>query len=141
MNAARLREIVDLLLNLEAEFRIQPKLSDANSHLSNIVQQPQQAQFQTQFSNDVRELREVAAQIQQRLQPAQISLIDEIGGKRFFVDDLAAEIDEWGASECRHSDHRAAINSRTPNTAAELFRSNHSAPRVTGGSAHRGDKT
>jgi hypothetical protein len=95
MNAARLREIVDLLLALEGEFRIQGILNETNGHLSNIVQQPQQPQFQTQFSNDVNQLRNVAKRIQERLQPAQIALVEEIGGKQFFADDLAALIDEW----------------------------------------------
>jgi hypothetical protein len=84
MKAARLRETVDLLLEPEGQFEIQVKLNDANTHLANIVQQPQSTQFQTQFANDVSRLREVAGQIHSLLQPAQVVLIEEIGGKLFF---------------------------------------------------------
>lgn len=95
MNASRLREIVDLLLDIEAQFQIQGRLNDANSALGNIISQPQQPQFQTQFSAAVEQLRSSSAQIQERLQPTQIALIEEIGGESFFVVDLAGEIDEW----------------------------------------------
>jgi hypothetical protein len=95
MNSARLREIVDLLLAVESQFEIQNRLNEASSQLSNIVQQPQQVAFQTQFSDSVGQLRDISTQLRGRLQPAQIELIGEIGGKRYFVDDLAALIDEW----------------------------------------------
>ena len=61
----------------------------------NIISQPQQPNFQTQFSNTVEQLRDAAAHIREKLQPTQISLIEEIGGEKFFVVDLAALIDEW----------------------------------------------
>ena len=95
MNSARLREIVDFLLALESEFGTQNKLNEANNQLANIIQQPQQVSFQNQFSGSIRQLHEIAARLQQRLQPAQIALIEEIGGKQYFVDDLASLIDEW----------------------------------------------
>ena len=41
MNASRLREIIDLLLNLENQFQIQIRLNELSQHLDNMVQQPQ----------------------------------------------------------------------------------------------------
>jgi hypothetical protein len=75
MNSARLREIVDLLLAVESQFEIQNRLNEASSQLSNIVQQPQQVAFQTQFSDSVGQLRDISTQLRGRLQPAQIELI------------------------------------------------------------------
>ena len=95
MNASRLREIVDLLLELETGFQIQTRLNEANGALQNMISQPQNPDFRTQFSNTLDQLRAGAAQISEELQPTQISLIVEIGGEKFFVDDLAALIDDW----------------------------------------------
>jgi hypothetical protein len=91
----RLRAIVDLLLDLETRLQIQTRLNEANGLLQNIISQPQQANFQTEFSNTVEQLRAAAAHIREKLQPTQISLIEEIGGEKFFVVDLAALIDDW----------------------------------------------
>jgi hypothetical protein len=95
MNASRLREIVDLLLDLELKFQIQARLNEANTALQNIIAQPQQPDFQRQFSSTVEQLRVAAAHIRGTLQPTQISLIEEIGGQEFFIVDLAALIDDW----------------------------------------------
>jgi len=95
MNASRLREIVDLLLRLEDEYQIQTRLNEVNSILSNIIGNPQEPTFQIQFSSTVEQLRSAAAMIREKLQPTQISLIEEIGGGSFFVVDLSALIDEW----------------------------------------------
>jgi hypothetical protein len=62
-------------------------LNEANGLLQNIISQPQQPNFQTQFSNTVEQLRDAAAHIREKLQPTQISLIEEIGGEKFFVVD------------------------------------------------------
>jgi hypothetical protein len=70
-------------------------LNEANGLLQNIISQPQQANCQTEFSNTVEQLRAAAAHIREKLQPTQISLIEEIGGEKFFVVDLAALIDDW----------------------------------------------
>ena len=90
-----MREIVDLLLDLETRLQIQTKLNEANGQLQNIISQPQQPSFQAQFSSTVEQLRGAGAHICEKLQPTQISLIDEIGGKKFFVVDLAGLIDDW----------------------------------------------
>lgn len=95
MNASRLREIVDLLLELETRFQIQTRLNEANGAIQNMISQPQNPDFQTQFSSTLDQLRVGASQIGEELQPTQISRIVEIGGEKFFVDDLAALIDDW----------------------------------------------
>lgn len=95
MNTSRLREIVDLLLELEQKFQIQAILNEANTALQNIISQPQNPDFQKQFSNCIEQLRGSAANAREQLQPTRISLIDEIGGNKFFVIDLAGLIDDW----------------------------------------------
>lgn len=95
MNTSRLKEIVDLLLALESEFGIQNKLNEANNQLSNIVQQPGHPQYQTQFSDTLDQLRRCSDGIRERLEPSNIDLIEEIRGKKYFVDDVAAKIDAW----------------------------------------------
>ncbi len=94
MNTSRLRELVDLLLSLEGELTTQSRLTDVHSALQNMVNQPQNPQFQNDFAAAKEALAIGAVQTRKLLQPAQIALIEEIGGKRFFVDDISAFIDD-----------------------------------------------
>ena len=95
MNASRLRELVDLLLNLENEFQIQNKLNELSSNLASIVQQPQQPQFQNQFANTLTALTTAEISLREKIEPAQISLLNEIGASKFFVGDLTSKIKDW----------------------------------------------
>ncbi len=97
MNASRLREVVDMLIELENDFQIQAKLNTLYQHLAAIVQQPpqqaQQPQLQNQFASSLKALRESSASLRRKLKPAQEVLFNEIGAGQYFVDDIAGNID------------------------------------------------
>ena len=57
MNAERLREVIYQLLEVEARYNIQAKLIQARDFLQQLVQNPQQPQFQTQLSTSLEQMR------------------------------------------------------------------------------------
>lgn len=95
MNASRLKELIDFMLKLESEYQIQNQLTAATNNLNGIVQEPQQPQHQTQFSEALAALQAKSVSLREMLEPGQIALLDEIGASQFFVDDLSAQISYW----------------------------------------------
>src|SRR5216684_1027298 len=95
MNASRLREIVELLIERENKHRVQAILTELQGHLNNLVSQPQQPQYQTQFAQTLDRLRTAMNELSASFQPAQVKLLQDIGADRFFTTNLATEIDQW----------------------------------------------
>lgn len=95
MNASRLKEVVDFLLQLESNHAIQKNLNETLQNLNYLVQQPQNSQYQTQFSNSLEKLRSSVAEVREKLAPAQIILLNEIGANDYFVEDFTAQIIDW----------------------------------------------
>ena len=95
MNASRLREIADLLLKREEEFKIQQLLQDLNSHISTLAGAPQDAGNQTNFAGALEKLRSAMNGMMSSFPPAQVKLLQEIGADRFFTTNLPAEISTW----------------------------------------------
>ena len=94
MNAARLRELVDLLVDVESRFDVQSILNQMFNELNQITSSPGQPQFQTQFSQSLGKFRTSWQQMIEAFSPAQAKLLNEIGAGRFFLDDIPAEIEE-----------------------------------------------
>jgi hypothetical protein len=83
MNASRLRELTDLLLDREQQFKIQEILNELNSNLSSLAGSPQDAGIQTNFANALTRLRTAMAGMMSSFQPAQVRLLEEIGAHRY----------------------------------------------------------
>ncbi len=92
MNASRLREILDLLLEREKTFQIQATLQDLNNKLTELVSQPQNPTFQSQFSHALDSLNKANEAVKTSIEPAQISLLEEIGADKYFTHDFTTEI-------------------------------------------------
>ncbi|MGO9017031.1 MAG: hypothetical protein ACLQVJ_01630 [Syntrophobacteraceae bacterium] len=92
MNASRLREILDLLLEREAKFRVQEIFRELNQKLAELISQPQNPAFQSQFSEALEKLREAGASLRASIEPAQMPLLQEIGADKYFVHDFPADI-------------------------------------------------
>jgi hypothetical protein len=92
MNVSRLREILEMLLEKEREFQIQVNLQELNNKFAELVAQPQNATIQSQFSDALEKLSIVNKAIQTNIEPAQISLLQEIGGDKYFTQDFTTEI-------------------------------------------------
>lgn len=97
MNASRLLEIVQLLVNTEKRKKIQEALNNANSALGDLVSQPSQPSHQSEFAASLEKLRALMSEVREGFQPAQIKLLEEIGAAQFFTNDLASEIAGWVA--------------------------------------------
>jgi hypothetical protein len=92
MNASRLREILDLLLDREEKFGVQENFRQLNQKLTELISQPQNADFQSQFSVALEKLHEAAASVRATIEPAQIPLLQEIGADKYYVHDFPADI-------------------------------------------------
>lgn len=98
MNASRLREMVNLILSREKQYKVQAVLTELNTALNQLVSQPQDAAIQSQFSAVLEKLNGAAGSMRASFEPTQIPLLQEIGAHKFFVHnfvfDLSASIRE-----------------------------------------------
>lgn len=92
MNTSRLRELVDLLLDREKQQAIQQILNELNQALSQLISQPQNANFQTQFAQTVDKLNAATQALRASFEPAQIPLLQEIGADKYFIYDFAEDL-------------------------------------------------
>src|SRR5215208_6303994 len=95
MNASRLREVIDLLLEKEQQFKLQEILGELNTHLSNLASNPQEATHQKNFAEAIEKLEVAVEELAASFQPAQIKLLEEIGADEFFTPCLFHEIAVW----------------------------------------------
>ncbi len=95
MNASRLREITDLLLEKEQQFKIQEILTELSGHLSNLASNPQDAAHQNNFAAGLEKLKVAIEGLSATLQPAQIKLLEEIDADKFFTGQMFSEIIDW----------------------------------------------
>jgi hypothetical protein len=95
MNASRLLEVVQLLINVEKRKKVQETLNSVNTALSNLVSNPSQPSQQNEFAQALEALRKVLSEVRTTFQPAQVKLLEEIGAAEFFTADLAADIAGW----------------------------------------------
>lgn len=94
MNTGQLIETIDLLLGAEEQSNFQAALDGLINSLGQLVQQPQNAGFQKAVSQAMATLAKAGESLGEIFNAAQKIRIVEIGGKRFFIDSLEAEIEE-----------------------------------------------
>lgn len=92
MNASRLREILELLIQSESKYDIQKILSEVDRHINEIVSAPQEAQHQTDFAETLERLRNAMSAMNMTFEPAQIKLFAEIGADKYFSSDIQGDI-------------------------------------------------
>lgn len=93
MNASRLKEIVELLLDREEEYKIQTLLNEVNSNLSNLASAPQEQSHQTGFANALEILKATTHDMSLTFEPAELELFAEIGADEFFSPDIGSNIE------------------------------------------------
>lgn len=94
MNAQRLKEILDLLLENESKHRIQKMFSQVNSHLSNLVSAPTNAEHQTNYSNSFKQFEVAVTAMDEAFSPAQKNLFREIGASRWFSRQIIIDVEK-----------------------------------------------
>lgn len=94
MNAERLLELSDLLINADTRLEVQPSLQRLASDLDQIINNPGHPPFQTQFAQAFDQFRSTWAKMAGSFSPAQVKFISEISGSPYFIDDVPAQLDE-----------------------------------------------
>lgn len=85
MNANRLLELVNFLIEAEARLDLQGRVSRLADALANLAQNPQDAETQRQTVTSLNELEDVLRrQFVDNLSPAQVAAIDEIEGGAYY---------------------------------------------------------
>jgi hypothetical protein len=92
VNAERLKEIVDLLVQTESIHRIQGNLEAALQNLNNMIGNPNSPNFQKDFIENLQKVKTANQTLLSQFTSATNSLVQEIGAKEYFIDDFAAEI-------------------------------------------------
>ncbi|TGV61534.1 hypothetical protein EN784_03910 [bacterium M00.F.Ca.ET.141.01.1.1] len=95
MNASRLLEIVDLLLQQEEQNATESRLADLSTALGQLVASPAEPSYQQALSSAIERLQEALNALLRSFQPAQINLLNEIGAGPFFVEDFASQFRSW----------------------------------------------
>lgn len=95
MNASRLLEIVDLLLQKEDLAATETRLSELSAALGQLVATPSEPTYQKALDDSLNNLGTSLALLLDAFQPAQITLLEEIGAGPYFVNDIAGEIQNW----------------------------------------------
>ena len=92
MNASRLKEFLDLLIDLEAKNRIQESLNEVVNTLGRLAAEPQNASIQSEFAQQLDQFKASTASTQASIEPAKIPLLQEIGADKYFIRDFPEEI-------------------------------------------------
>lgn len=92
MNTARLLELVEKLLAVEADTAMIKALSRCATAMQTIVDQPNQADAQNQFSEQFTILKGKVVEMLAAFTPAENELMGEIRAQPYFATDLAQEI-------------------------------------------------
>ncbi|CAN7705997.1 hypothetical protein [Mesorhizobium sp. LjNodule214] len=95
MNASRLLEIVDFLLQSEDQAATESRLSDLSSALGQLVTSPAEPTHQQALSDALDRLAESLDLFRRPFQPAQVKLLEDIGAGSYFVEDIVGGIRKW----------------------------------------------
>lgn len=94
MNAEKLKDIVQRLIEDEGTTRIQKRLSGLNNSLTNFMNQPSDPNMQIQVASSLEELRTAISGLTSKYDPAFVKRIEEIGAGRHFGYELVQIIEQ-----------------------------------------------
>jgi hypothetical protein len=94
MNVGRLKETIDILLDAENKYQIQQTIQQLRNELHQLVNQPQEAQFQTAFATTLNRLRANVANLRLSFTPAQWARFEDIGAENVFLADISRAIEK-----------------------------------------------
>jgi len=97
LNAARLREIVDKLVDANKRLRIQKLLAAVLSSVTNLASSPSDSNYQQQYVASLDALRTALTTLRGEFQPAEIARIEELDGGADYLADIVGEIAGWMA--------------------------------------------
>lgn len=92
MNADRLKQTVELLLESEKTHNIQNQITQLSTAVNNLVSQPQNGGFQTNTANALASLESATTALFDQFTPAQVESIKALGAYPYFSTAMAAEL-------------------------------------------------
>ncbi|WP_271893847.1 hypothetical protein [Candidatus Phyllobacterium onerii] len=93
MNAERLREIVDKLVEKEDEYRVQELLHSVSTSIANLAGSPTDPSFQQAYSNAFIQLESALIKAELEFTPAQKNLLREINAENLLSRELSTQIE------------------------------------------------
>ena len=93
MNAERLRELAEFLLDLEKQYQLQTKIEELRNGLQQLASSPGDQNFQNQVASIRSQLASSMTTLAEKLTPARLSAIETIGGRPFFSSALADRVE------------------------------------------------
>ncbi|MCB2013693.1 MAG: hypothetical protein R3E11_10490 [Sphingobium sp.] len=94
MDAAILRALLNKVLQYETEYKIQPYLEEAVSHVSSMAGAPQEPSYQTNFAESFKKLKSSLLKMQEALTPGDWDRLAEISSDNDFSVELTNGIEE-----------------------------------------------
>jgi hypothetical protein len=92
MNAERLREAIDSLLQAESALNVQESLQTLQASLQQLSGNPNDPTSQTRFADELTSSRDVIQKLKERFTPVQMSLFHEIRATESFFLDFTEEV-------------------------------------------------
>lgn len=97
MNDSRLKALIQFILAAEKELGVQAAIALVATNLNKLANEPQVQAHQVEFSDSVKSLQSTVLRLQSRFDPSICDQISTIGGKPYFVDNIAERISDWVA--------------------------------------------
>lgn len=92
MTTQKLYEILGFIDALDTKLNLQTNLQNISNALSNLASQPAQTQHQSALASALAEFQKGADQLGSVITPSQYSIIDALGGTRYFDPYIAEEV-------------------------------------------------
>jgi hypothetical protein len=92
MTSQKLLEALQLMVNLDAELKLQASLNKIRESLANLAGQPATPQFQTNLASGMSAFSDGVSQLRSRITPSQFGRIAELGGEEYFDPSIADKI-------------------------------------------------
>jgi|GEM_PF-6414863 len=94
MTTERLQRILNLILEVDRDTKLQQSLARIAENLTTLSSSPAAIQYQESLANALEELREGAAKLTTLIRPGEAEAIAEIGGAKFFSPSIYDDVRE-----------------------------------------------
>lgn len=95
MNASRLRQLVDALLDRDREHAVQQRLKELSAAIGNLAGNPQDQNIQKQLADALNKFADALGAMISSFEPTELQEMIEIGAGKFFTHDIISDIKSW----------------------------------------------
>lgn len=94
MHVSKLLEIIQILLEADREYSHQTKFEEVANQLNQLSGNPQNGDIQRAYASAFEAFNESSKLIRSEFQPAQLTVLREIGAQKYFADDIAGKVSQ-----------------------------------------------